>query len=182
MRNKVFAHHRAVFGDPAGFVTKRPDYDRRAIFVPLHHTTLTVQHLFLEYFHVDNAVVLVPIIVTMTGNRTMRFDIGFFQNVNAVFVAKFSKQRIVTCAHGIDIVLFHKQNVAHHIVNGFDISVDRHAVTINAFELSRFSVYAQHVALITYGTHSDIITDILSVAGNNDFVQVGRFCSPQIGI
>lgn len=97
------------------------------IFVALHHADDSVFVRCRPLGKIGGMLFFIKPILPF-GSHSVRFDIGFIANEQAVFVTAFIPKcdvRIMAHAHGIDIVLLHQGNVAAHHFFGLNMSCIR---------------------------------------------------------
>ena len=86
-------------------------------------------------------------------SHSVRLEVGFGDNIQAVSVAEFVPVRvirIVACAHGVDVHLFHPQDVLKHPFSGYHVaSVRVHLMSVCALEKHRLSVY-EHLGILQF--------------------------------
>ena len=78
-------------------------------------------------------------------SHSVRLQVGFGDNIQAVSVTQFVPVRvirIVACAYGIDVHLFHPQDILTHPFPGYHVaSVRVHLMSVHSLEKHRLSVY-----------------------------------------
>ncbi len=82
------------------FISHRPDDDGRVVFVPLHHASYAIEVRFFP------GGIFSKTFFTIT--HSVRFNVGFINNVNPKFVTQVIPPgiiRIMTGPDGIDVIL-----------------------------------------------------------------------------
>ena len=93
----------------AGFVAHRPDNNRRVIFVALHHILHPFEMCFAPQRIFGQAALAIA--------HSVRFDVGFVDYIQAVFIAELVPARVVGVmagAHSVHIIEFHQPDVVEH--------------------------------------------------------------------
>ena len=139
----------------SGFVTQTPDNHARLVFVALKHIFCTIQMRCFPVFVFSQRFVAVT--------HSMRFDVGFVNNVQTVFITQFVPQlrlRIVRCTNSIQVVFLHGFNVQQHgffILNvaGFVVVL----MQVGTFNVNVFSVHAKGCIDDFNATETNILAD-----------------------
>ena len=104
-----------------GFISQRPENNRRMIFKSLHHP-----------------------LISFAIPHSMRFDIGFTHDIQPIFVTKvipFGIVRIMTRPHGIQIILLHHPYILDHSLPGYLISGQRiQFMAVGSFKQDRLPI------------------------------------------
>ncbi len=136
--------HGVVVGAETGFVAQRPDDDRGVVLVALDHALGPVDVGGLPVL-----VIRQPVQVAGQA-KTVAFQVGFVDHVQAVAVAQVQPARIVGIvrgAHGVDVVLLHQGDVLHHRFVGHGVAqVGVRLVAVDALQLDRHAVEQKHAA------------------------------------
>ena len=94
----------------SSLVAKAPDNHGRMVDVPEDHPAIPDQMGGLEILPLGES--------GLTVAHTMRLDIAFVNDIEAVFVTQGVPERvvgIVACTHSVDIQLFHDPDIPDHV-------------------------------------------------------------------
>ena len=127
-----------------GFVTERPENNRRMVFVALHHGIHAV--------HSRSAPIIAILRKIVVG--TVAFDVRFVNHVNTILVAEIVHHRIVRIVRHterVDVEALHEDNVFFHTIVSHSTAVIRiKFVTVHTMELHRHAVYVQTRSTIVF--------------------------------
>ena len=119
-----------------GFISQRPENNRRMIFKSLHHPLISFEvSLGISRF-LGQCPFAIP--------HSMRFDIGFTHDIQPIFVTKvipFGIVRIMTRPHGIQIILLHHPYILDQSLPGYLISGQRiQFMAVGSFKQDRLPI------------------------------------------
>jgi len=170
----------------AGFVAEGPDGDGGVVFVAFEHADGAVEVGGGPFGFVAEGDV-------GTVAYTVGFDVGFVNEVEAVFVAEFvpaGDVGVVAGADGVDVVLFHELDVAEHggfgdvmagvgvvfvAVDAFEVDGDAVEEELATFDLDFAEAYPAGYGFI------DCAMSII-FGGEQDLIKVRIFGGPFLRI
>ena len=164
----------------AGFVSERPENDRRMILERFHHSLHTVDTRPFPFR--PHGRVLSLFVAESVG-----FQIGFAHHVKPVAVADFIEHlavRIVAGAYGVDVVALHLKNVFHDRIIRYGTSeVGLELVAVDAAEHDRDAVDKEVAVFEFHRAEPDPETLVFnhSIAvfqSQEQSIEVGRFRAP----
>ena len=171
--------HRFMVAAAAGFISQRPDNNRRVVAVALQHSA----DAGAEGREPGRIVGK-----TIHRHHAVGFNISFVNDVQAIAVAQPIPARsvwIVRAAHGVEVVLLHQQNVLHHVLFGHHLAaLVVMLVAVDAADQQRFAVQQQQAVFDFNAAKADIPgfrldRFIAAPQGDDRPIAVWRFRAPQ---
>ncbi len=167
---------RAQINAVACFVTERPSHHRRKVLGALEHALRSIEV-------VGHPVRLVAERLVMIIAVAMTFDVGFVDDVEAVFARQFVPTfwlRVVRVAHGVHVRSLHQADIREHRLFIDDMTV--HVVVlmkIDALELDKPTVDLEAAVADCDVTKTDRLgNDFTAFEFDKQHVQVGCLRGP----
>ncbi len=113
----------------------------------------------------------------------MNLDVGLVDHIESVSVAKlveYGELRVVACAHGVDVVLFHQADIAHYSGGVHDVAVGGVMfVQVDAVHFDGLSVDEELSVFDFHLAEADVGDGSFTVAErDNKAVEVGGLGAP----